>query len=89
MNSRHLITRRPSKDRDVTWSRTRTHEGGVMWTLWRRDHRRALHLRVVGLSNEQLTMGIEGWTARRIREAKRKLRDFVDEIDLRAMEETA
>jgi len=75
VNSRHLTTRRPSKDRDVTWSRTYCN-GIVMWTLWRRDHRRAIHMRVVV-------------DPKRLRRAWHELRNFVDEIDLRAMEETA
>lgn len=70
MNPRHAKPRRPSKDRDVTWSRSyRT--GRVMWTLWRRDHRRAIHMRTV-------TGGPCD-----IRRAWHELRGFVDEIDLK------
>jgi len=89
MNPRHLQPRRPRNDRDVTWSKARTLDGGVAWMLWRRDCRNALHLFHVALTREQLDMGIESWTASRIRDAKRQLRDFVDEIDLAAMGETA
>lgn len=76
MNTRHLETRRPRKDRDVTWSR-RAHETGMQWILWRRDHRRAIHMRVVTGSPCD------------IRKAWHELRDFVDEIDLAAMEKSA
>jgi len=69
MNSRHLTPRRPSKDRDVTWSRT-YRNGLATWTLWRRDHRRAIHMRVA-VDPKQL------------RRAWHELRDFVDEIDLK------
>jgi len=47
------------------------------WALWRRDHRNALHLRTASGS------------PRDIRRAWHELRDFVDEIDLAAMEQTA
>lgn len=87
--ARHLEPRRPRKDRDVTWSRSRAHDGGVQWSLWRRDRRNALHLMFVTLTAEQLNMGLDRWTAQRIRDAKRKLRDQVDEIDLALMEQTA
>lgn len=73
--ARHLETRRPRKDRDVTWSR-RSCEGGMQWTLWRRDHRRAIHMRLVTAPCD-------------IRKAWRELRDFVDEIDLALTERTA
>lgn len=76
MNQRHATTRRPRNDRDATWSR-RAYEDGMQWTLWRRDHRRALHMRLV--------MG----SPCDIRKAWQELRDFVDEIDLRAMEKVA
>lgn len=74
--ARHLETRRPRKDRDVTWSR-RACDGGMQWTLWRRDHRRAWHLRIACGSPCDI---LKAW---------HELRDFVDEIDLAAMEQTA
>jgi len=73
--TRHLEPRRPRKDRDVTWSRS-TQNGVTTWTLWRRDHRRAIHLRAVT-------------QPAKLRSAWHELRDFVDTIDLQAMEEPA
>ncbi|HET9189809.1 MAG TPA: hypothetical protein VFN69_04475 [Rudaea sp.] len=83
--ARHLEPRRPRKDRDVTWSRTRGHDGGIIWTFWRRDYRRALHMLTVDFSVQHIGIMPEHWTAQRIKDGKRKLRDFVDEIDLAAM----
>lgn len=87
--ARHLQTRRPRKDRDVTWSRM--YDRGrerVIWTLWRRDRRRALHY--ISVTVGYLQLKAAPWTVGHdLRVAHRKLRDFVDEIDLRAMEETA
>lgn len=68
---RHLQTRRPRKDRDVTWSR-RPCGNTMQWTLWRRDHRRAIHMRAV--TDPSM-----------LRCAWHELRDFVDEIDLKEM----
>lgn len=70
--ARHLETRRPRKDRDVAWSR-RACDGSMQWTLWRRDHRRALHMRLVTAPRD-------------IRKGWHELRDFVDEIDLQVMD---
>jgi hypothetical protein len=82
MNPRHAKPRRPSKDRDVTWSRSyRT--GRVMWTLWRRDHRRAIHMLVVTVTELDLENREPGWLTSKLRRAWHELRDFVDEIDLK------
>lgn len=82
--ARHLETRRPRKDRDVTWSR-RACDGGMQWTLWRRDCRRAIHCVAVTVS--LIALEASPWIAGHdLRVAHRKLRDFVDEIDLAAMD---
>lgn len=82
--ARHLKDRRPRKDRDVTWSRRRKNVA-VFWTFWRRDSRNVLH----SLSRAFLECEDVSLIANDLLEAKRELRNFVDEIDLEAMEETA
>lgn len=86
--ARHLQLRRPRKDRDVTWSRMFDGAGErVIWTLWRRDHRRALHS--LSVTVDCLRLEAAPWTVGYdLRVANRKLRDFVDEIDQEAMEQT-
>jgi hypothetical protein len=83
--ARHLETRRPRKDRDVTWSRrVCCDEHGVTWSFWRRDCRRVIHLRTVNLRECGGEFG-----PRTLRQAWRELRDLVDEIDLALMEKIA
>lgn len=84
MNPRHLQPRRPRKDRDVTWSR-RGYDDGITWTFWRRDFRRALHLRVITLTDDEAA-GNGEFGPRTLQQAWRALRELVDEIDLEAME---
>jgi hypothetical protein len=69
------------KGSGLTWAR-RVDAGVVTWSLFRRDHRRAVH-------QFQVQLGIcadAGYAAHLLRNARRRLRDQVDEIDLRAME---
>lgn len=87
MNMRHLETRRPRKDRDVTWGR-RYCGGMVTWSFWRRDRRRAIHMRTVALHVENVR-GDSPSQRNLLRQTWRDLRDFVDEIDLAAMEKIA
>lgn len=86
---RHLQTRRPRKDRDVTWGRHHDRDRHtVMWTLWRRDSRRAIHCVDVTITEIHLEAVL--WSVGyNLLVAKRKLRDSVDEIDLALMEQTA
>lgn len=88
MNARHATPRRPSKDHDVTWSRS-YRNGLAMWTLWRRDHRRAIHFRVVTMTEPEMENCARGWIKTKLRRAWHELRDFVDEIDLQMMEKIA
>lgn len=70
----------------MTWSRSpRNGNTIVAWTFWRRDHRRALH----SLSRHFTELDDIGYIRTVLQETKRELRDFVDEIDLEAMEQTA
>ena len=74
----------PQKREGFSWGRR--YDGGVVrWTLFRRDHRRAVHQSVVTFGESA-----DPWTvARTLRASKRRLRDQVDEIDLAAMERAA
>jgi hypothetical protein len=83
--ARHLQTRRPRKDRGTTWSRS-LRNGVVTWSLWRRDHRGALHMRTVSLHIENVR-GDSPSLRKLLRVTWRELRDFVDEIDLALMED--
>lgn len=85
--ARHLQRRRPRKDRDVTWNRSVAPDG-ITWVFWRRDFRRAVHMRAITLLEEEAA-GNGEFGPRTLRQAWRELRDLVDEIDLEAMEETA
>lgn len=90
MNPRHLQSRRPRKDRDVTWSRKyaplrRT----ISWSCFRRDHRRVVHMRSRAFAMDEVLNAPPCWVPVAIRLLHRELRDFVDEIDLEAMETTA
>ena len=82
--SRNRFTRRaPKRKWGLSWGRHPTPSGeSVEYRLWRRDHTGTVHL------NRQvfLTETNPSDIARALRQAKRKLRDDVDEIDLEAME---
>lgn len=71
----------PGKGDGLTWGR-RTDAGVVTWRLFRRDRRRAIH-------QAQVQLGISAgasYAAHQLRIVKRRLRDTVDEIDLKLME---
>lgn len=89
MKGRHLEPRRPRKDRDVTWSRAHTTAGMIRWTFWRRDRRNAVHMLDVALTLDELEAARSGIVFATLRASRRRLRDFVDEIDLRHMETKA
>lgn len=84
--SRHVARRAPKRKRGLCWGRTPNDDGTVVtWQLFRRDHRGALHM-----SSLQFTYAEpRAYIAQRLRNARRKLRDRVDEIDLAAMGVTA
>lgn len=82
MTPRRALPRRPSKDHDVTWSRS-FRNGLITWTLWRRDHRRAIHFRIVSVTELDIENREPGSIKAKLRRAWHELRDFVDEIDLK------
>ena len=85
--TRNRFTRRaPKRNWGLSWGRIPTPSGeSVEYRLWRRDHTGMVHL------NRQvfLTETNPSDIARALRQAKRKLRDDVDEIGLTALEEEA
>jgi hypothetical protein len=87
MADRNRFARRqPGKGHGLTWARFPTVDGSaVIYRLWRRDNNRKPHQ----VEKAFFTDAEPAHIARVLRQAKRKLRDRVDEIDLEAMEEAA
>lgn len=80
--SRHIARRAPKETIGFAWGRFPTVDGSaVTWRLYRRDHRRALHVHVLTF----FACADRSEVAAHLREARRVLRDKVDEIDLVAM----
>ena len=74
--------RAPKRNGGFSWGRVPAAGGSIVtWRLFRRDHRRALHMREVTFSAGDTRAHI----ARQLRRACHQLRDHVDEIDLAAM----
>lgn len=84
--SRHIVRRAPKETIDFAWGRFPTMDGSaVTWRLYRRDHRRAMHMHAeIFFAHEDRAV-----IAGRLRRARRALRDKVDAIDLQAMGVTA
>ncbi|CAD1792737.1 hypothetical protein AE929_09555 [Xanthomonas arboricola] len=84
--SKHLTRRAPKRKRGLCWGRTSDESTSVVrWQLFRRDHRGALHTSTLQFTYAEP----RAYIAQRLRNARRKLRDRVDEIDLAAMGVTA
>lgn len=83
MADRNRFARRaPGKGHGLTWARFPTVDGSaVIYRLWRRDHNRKPHQ----IEKAFFTDAEPAHIARVLRQAKRKLRDDVDHIDLKAM----
>ncbi|HEL4296663.1 TPA: hypothetical protein UM674_000592 [Stenotrophomonas maltophilia] len=80
--SRHIARRAPKETLGFAWGRFPTNDGSaVTWRLYRRDHRRALHMHAETFFAHEDRAVIAG----RLRRARRSLRDKVDDIDLVAM----
>lgn len=77
------MTRRPpQKSGGFSWGRFPMGDTGVVsYRLFRRDHRGALHFFMVDFRGDETRYEM----ACRLRAAKRRLRDRVDEVDLAAM----
>lgn len=86
MTRNRFTKRAPRRNWGLSWGRHPTADGmSVEYRLWRRDYTGKVHLEkrefLIGTDPAQI--------ASVLRQAKRKLRDDVDEIDLEAMEEAA
>ncbi|OBR79100.1 hypothetical protein A7D35_01260 [Xanthomonas arboricola] len=80
--NKHLTRRAPKRKRGLCWGRTPDDNRTVVtWQLFRRDHRGALHMSSLPFTYAEPRAHI----AQRLRNARRQLRDRVDEIDLAAM----
>ena len=77
--SRHIARRAPKETMGFAWGRFPTMDGSaITWRLYRRDHRRAVHMHAeTFFANEDRTV-----IAGRLLHARRFLRDKVDDIDL-------
>lgn len=83
MIARHATRHAPKATLGFSWGRFPTEDGSVItYRLYRRDHRRAVHMHVVSffVHNDART------AAAILRRARKFIRDKVDEIDLVAME---
>ena len=87
MADRNRFTRRaPKRNEGQSWGRFLIFERQeVIYRIFRRDHTGRLHCEEHRFFVETDPKQI----ARALRQAKRQLRDRVDEIDLEAMEEAA
>ncbi len=80
--SRHIERRAPKETQGFAWGRFPTVDGSaITWRLYRRDHRRALHMHVLTFFAHDDRALIAG----HLRRARRYLRDKVDDIDLAAV----
>ncbi len=81
---KHTAYRQPAKGkRGLSWGRTaRADDGSLVYSLFRRDARNRLHYFVVVLSAERSAIDAR----RLLRDSCRRLRDQVDEVDLRVLE---
>jgi hypothetical protein len=82
MKQTHISRRPPKRNDGFSWGRYPDDATGqVIYRLWRRDHRGALHMSQLVLE-PWAPMGV---FASQLRTACHGLRDQVDEIDLRAL----
>jgi hypothetical protein len=78
---RHHQPRQPKKTGGFSWGRSLSAGGLVMWRLFRRDQRGALHMKQITPRSEWSRAAI----ATELNRARHALRDQVDEIDLALM----
>ncbi|RIA19236.1 hypothetical protein DFO63_4360 [Stenotrophomonas sp. AG209] len=80
--SRHIARRAPKETVGFAWGRFPTMDGSaITWRLYRRDHRRALHMHTETFFAHEDRAVIAGC----LRRARRSLREKMDDIDLVAM----
>ncbi len=79
--SRHIARRAPKETLGFAWGRFPTTDGSaVTWRLYRRDHRRALHMHVLTFFAHDDRAVIAG----HLRRARRYLREILAEARLEA-----
>ena len=81
MKDRHLRGRAPKKTGGFSWGRSLSAGGLVMWRLFRRDQRGALHMKQITPRSEWSRAAI----ATELNRARHALRDQVDTVDLELM----
>lgn len=80
--NRHIARRAPKETLGFAWSRFPTVDGSaITWRLYRRDHRRAVHMHALTFFAHDDRAVIAG----HLRRARRSLGDKVDDIDLVTM----
>jgi len=80
--SKAFTKRLPQKSGGFSWGRLALGDTGIVsYRLFRRDHRGALHWHILDFKGDESRYEM----AQRLKAAKRRLRDRVDEIDLAAM----
>ena len=86
MKANRFERRGPRRNEGLSWARFPTVDGSaVIYRMWRRDHKRKPHQ----VQKAFFTDADPAYIAKVLRQAKRQLRDTVDEIDLAALEEAA
>lgn len=83
MSTSTLTRRMPTKRDGFSWARIPQDSGGVLYRLYRRDMRGVLHVELLPFSSDWECCRCV--VARRLREARHRLRDTVDDIDLEIM----
>jgi hypothetical protein len=78
---RHHQPRQPKKTAGFSWGRSVSAAGLVMWRLFRRDQRGALHMKLISPRSEWTRAEI----ATELNRARHALRDQVDTVDLEIM----
>ena len=80
--SRAITRKAPSKSNGFSWGRFPMGDTGIVsYRLFRRDHHGAVHWHILDFKGDETRYEM----AQRLKAAKRRLRDRVDEIDLAAM----
>ncbi|WP_240046264.1 hypothetical protein [Rhodanobacter glycinis] len=84
---RHQLQRQPKKTAGFSWGRFVAPDGSVIYRLFRRDQRGALHYFMRVYTAEELNADprIRVRIAHEIHRARHALRDQVDDVDLALM----
>lgn len=83
--ARAFTRKRPTGNGSFSWSRQAAPDGTVVWRLFRRDQRNALHCKTVSYPPREQCELVAPLIAAQLRAARHQLRNTVDEIDLALM----